>query len=44
MTNVVVADSSAFTTGPEKNHVLTAMALAARATHRLAEDLRTGLI
>jgi choline dehydrogenase-like flavoprotein len=42
--NVVVADSSAFTTGPEKNPVLTAMALAARASHRLAEDLRTGVI
>jgi choline dehydrogenase-like flavoprotein len=42
--NVIVADSSAFTTGPEKNPVLTAMALAARASHRLAEDLRTGVI
>jgi choline dehydrogenase-like flavoprotein len=42
--NVAVADSSAFTTGPEKNPVLTAMALAARAGHRLAEDLRTGVI
>ncbi len=42
--NVVVADSAAFTTGPEKNPVLTAMALAARAGDRLAEDLRTGVI
>jgi choline dehydrogenase-like flavoprotein len=42
--NVVVADSSAFTTGPEKNPVLTAMALAARASKRLADDLRTGVI
>ena len=40
--NVVVADSSAFTTGPEKNPALTAMALSARASARLAEDLRTG--
>jgi choline dehydrogenase-like flavoprotein len=40
--NVAVADSSAFTTGPEKNPVLTAMALAARAGHKLAEDLRAG--
>jgi choline dehydrogenase-like flavoprotein len=40
--NVAVADSSAFTTGPEKNPVLTAMALAARAAHHLAEDLRAG--
>jgi choline dehydrogenase-like flavoprotein len=42
--NVVVADSAAFTTGPEKNPVLTAMALAARAGDRLADDLRTGAI
>jgi choline dehydrogenase-like flavoprotein len=42
--NVVVADSGAFTTGPEKNPVLTAMALAARASQRLAEDLRAGVI
>jgi glucoside 3-dehydrogenase (cytochrome c) catalytic subunit len=42
--NVVVADSAAFTTGSEKNPVLTAMALAARAGRRLAEDLRTGTI
>jgi choline dehydrogenase-like flavoprotein len=40
--NVVVADSSAFTTGPEKNPVLTAMALAARASSMLADDLRAG--
>ncbi len=40
--NVVVADSAAFTTGPEKNPVLTAMALAARASQRLADDLRAG--
>ncbi len=40
--NVVVADSSAFTTGPEKNPVLTAMTLAARASERLAEDLKNG--
>jgi choline dehydrogenase-like flavoprotein len=41
--NVAVADSAVFTTGPEKNPVLTAMALAARAGASLAEDLRTGL-
>lgn len=40
--NVVVADSAVFTTGPEKNPVLTAMALAARASERLADDLRAG--
>jgi choline dehydrogenase-like flavoprotein len=40
--NVAVVDSSAFTTGPEKNPVLTAMALAARAGQRLAEELRAG--
>lgn len=40
--NVVVADSSAFTTGPEKNPVLTAMALAARASDLLASDLHAG--
>lgn len=40
--NVAVADSSVFTTGPEKNPVLTAMALAARASDRLAQDLRSG--
>jgi choline dehydrogenase-like flavoprotein len=42
--NVVVADSAAFTTGPEKNPVLTAMALAARASHELVDDLRSGAI
>jgi choline dehydrogenase-like flavoprotein len=40
--NVIVADSAAFTTGPEKNPVLTAMALSARASDRLARDLRSG--
>lgn len=40
--NVVVADSAAFTTGPEKNPVLTAMALSARASNRLAEELKSG--
>jgi len=40
--NVVVADSSVFTTGPEKNPVLTAMSLAARAADRLGEELRDG--
>jgi choline dehydrogenase-like flavoprotein len=40
--NVAVADSAAFTTGPEKNPVLTAMALAARASSKLAEDMKSG--
>ena len=40
--NVVVADSSAFTTGPEKNPVLTSMTLAARASDRLAGELKSG--
>jgi len=40
--NVVVADSSVFTTGPEKNPVLTSMTLAVRAADRLASDLRSG--
>lgn len=40
--NVAVADSSVFTTGPEKNPVLTSMALAARAGHQLAEELKAG--
>ena len=40
--NLVVADSSAFTTGPEKNPVLTSMTLAARAASRLAEELKSG--
>ena len=39
--NVLVVDSSAFTTGPEKNPTLTAMALASRAAERLAKDLRS---
>jgi choline dehydrogenase-like flavoprotein len=42
--NVVVADSAAFTTGPEKNPVLTAMALAARASQRIVDDMRSGTI
>jgi choline dehydrogenase-like flavoprotein len=37
--NVIVADMSCFTTGPEKNPTLTAMALAMRAADRLATDL-----
>ena len=37
--NVVVCDSSCFTTGPEKNPTLTAMAIAARAADRLAREL-----
>jgi len=41
--NVVVADASAFTTGPEKNPTLTAMALSARAATRLASDLKSGI-
>jgi choline dehydrogenase-like flavoprotein len=40
--NVAVVDSSAFTTGPEKNPVLTAMAISARASDRLATELRAG--
>lgn len=40
--NVAVADSSVFTTGPEKNPVLTAMALAARTSQHLADQLRGG--
>jgi len=42
--NVAVGDSAAFTTGPEKNPVLTAMALAARAANRIAEDMKAGTI
>jgi choline dehydrogenase-like flavoprotein len=38
--NLVVADSSCFTTGPEKNPTLTAMALAARAADHLADELQ----
>jgi choline dehydrogenase-like flavoprotein len=40
--NVMVADSSVFTTGPEKNPVLTSMTLAARAADRLATELTSG--
>jgi choline dehydrogenase-like flavoprotein len=40
--NVVVADSSAFTTGPEKNPVLTSMSLSARAADKLARELKSG--
>lgn len=37
--NVLVCDASCFTTGPEKNPTLTAMAISARAADRLAKDL-----
>jgi choline dehydrogenase-like flavoprotein len=37
--NVIVCDSSCFTTGPEKNPTLTAMAIAARAADCLAAEL-----
>jgi len=40
--NLVVADSSVFTTNPEKNPVLTSMTLAARASSRLAAELESG--
>jgi choline dehydrogenase-like flavoprotein len=40
--NVLVVDASSFTTAVEKNPTLTAMALAARAADRLADDLRHG--
>lgn len=40
--NLLVVDNSCFTTGPEKNPTLTAMAIAARAANRLACDLRKG--
>lgn len=40
--NVVVCDASCFTTCPEKNPTLTAMAIAARAADRLADDLKVG--
>lgn len=40
--NVAVVDPSCFTTGPEKNPTLTAMAIAARAADRLADDLTDG--
>jgi choline dehydrogenase-like flavoprotein len=42
VSNVAVVDASCFPTGPEKNPTLTAMALAARAADRLADDLRGG--
>ncbi len=38
--NVLVCDSSCFTTAGEKNPVLTSMAIAARAAERLSEDLK----
>jgi len=41
--NVMVCGASAFTTGVEKNPTLTAMALACRGAHRMAEDLRSRL-
>lgn len=37
--NVIVCDSSCFTTGPEKNPTLTAMAIAARAADHLVDEL-----
>jgi len=40
VSNVVVADASAFTTGVEKNPTLTAMALAMRAADHLADELK----
>ncbi len=40
--NVAVADSSVFTTTPEKNPVLTSMTLAAPAARRLADDIQSG--
>lgn len=40
--NVMVSDSSVFTTGPEKNPVLTSMTLGARGADRLASELRSG--
>jgi choline dehydrogenase-like flavoprotein len=40
--NVRVVDSGVFTTGPEKNPSLTAMAIASRACRQLAEELRKG--
>jgi choline dehydrogenase-like flavoprotein len=42
--NVAVVDASSFTTGVEKNPTLTAMALAARAADRLAQDLKSDAI
>jgi choline dehydrogenase-like flavoprotein len=40
--NVIVTDSSVFTTNPEKNPVLTSMALAARASDHLASEINGG--
>ncbi len=40
--NVLVTDASCFTTGPEKNPTLTAMALSARAADHLADQFQTG--
>lgn len=40
--NVVVTDASCFTTGVEKNPLLTSMALSARAARGLACDLKAG--
>ena len=40
--NVAVVDMACVTTNPEKNPTLTAMALAARAVNRLADDLAPG--
>jgi len=42
VSNVIVTDASCFTTNTEKNPTLTAMAVSARAAHRLADDLKTG--
>ncbi len=39
--NVLVVDAACFTTSPEKNPTLTAMALAARAADQLSQDLRS---
>jgi choline dehydrogenase-like flavoprotein len=41
--NIVVVDASSFTTSSEKNPTLTAMALAARAAQRLADDQKHGV-
>ena len=40
--NLAVVDASCFTTTPEKNPTLTAMALSLRAVRRLAHDLKRG--
>jgi choline dehydrogenase-like flavoprotein len=40
--NVLVCDAACFTTAAEKNPTLTVMAIAARATARLANDLKHG--